>query len=89
MPANSPGSGLRWNAWNLLLLIPLLWLITPLYNHTGPSFIGMPFFYWFQLTGIFVAAICTTIVYLKTRRPGAEDSPDRLSVDDLDEGSLR
>lgn len=81
---------LRWNGWNLLLLIPLLWLITPLYNKTGPDFIGMPFFYWFQLAGIPVAAICTSIVYLMTRaEPAATGKPDQLSVEDLDEGGQR
>jgi hypothetical protein len=89
MPANGSGSGMRFNAWNLLLLIPLLWLLTPIYNHSGPAFIGMPFFYWFQLAGIFVAAICTTIVYLMTREPESPAAIDARSVDDLDEGSLR
>ncbi len=81
---------LRWNAWNLLLLIPLAWLITPLYNRSGPAFIGMPFFYWFLLAGIPVAAICTSIVYAKTKdEPVVTDKPDLLSVDDLDEGGER
>lgn len=84
------GSNLRWNPWNLLLLVPLLWLITPFYNKTGPSLIGMPFFYWFQLAGIPVAAICTTIVFVKTRgEPVSTGGPDLLGVDDLDEGSQR
>ena len=83
-------SRLRWNAWNLLLLIPLLWLITPLYNRTDPALFGMPFFYWFLLAGIPVAAICTSIVYLKTKdEPVITDAPDRLSVENLDEGSGR
>jgi uncharacterized membrane protein YhdT len=82
-------SNLRWNAWNLLLLIPLVWLVTPLYNKTGPDFIGMPFFYWFLLAGIPVAAICTSIVYLKTKdEPVVPAPPDLLSVDDLDEGGV-
>jgi uncharacterized membrane protein YhdT len=89
-PSSGSGSNLRWNPWNLLLLIPLLWLITPFYNKTGPSFIGMPFFYWFQLAGIPVAAICTTIVYLMTRDERVSaGKPDLLSVDDLDEGGQR
>jgi hypothetical protein len=87
---SSPGprSAVRWNAWNLLLLIPLLWLITPIYNHTDPTLFGMPFFYWFLIAGIPVAAICTSIVYVKTKHePVVLDGPDRLGVDDLDEGS--
>ena len=88
--SSGSGSNLRWNAWNLLLLIPLLWLITPIYNKTGPEFIGMPFFYWFLLAGIPVAAICTTIVFLKTKdEPVVSGKPDLLGVDDLDEGGQR
>jgi hypothetical protein len=91
-PTSSSGSRshLRWNAWNLLLLIPLVWLLTPLYNKTGPALFGMPFFYWFLLAGIPVAAICTSLVYLNTKdEPVVTDSPDLLGVDDLDEGSRR
>jgi uncharacterized membrane protein YhdT len=81
-------SNLRWSPWNLLLLIPLAWLITPLYNQTDPALFGMPFFYWFLLAGIPVAAICTSIVYLMTRdEPVITDKADLLGVDDLDEGS--
>ena len=90
MPNASTRSGLRWNAWNLLLLIPLLWLLTPLYNHSGPALFGMPFFYWFQFAGIVVGVLCTSVVYLKTRgEPVAAEAPDLLSVDDLDEGDAR
>ena len=81
-------SNLRWNAWNLLLLIPLVWLFTPLYNKTEPVLFGMPFFYWFLLAGIPVAAICTSIVYAKTKdEPVVTAKPDLLGVDELDEGS--
>ncbi|HET9142470.1 DUF3311 domain-containing protein [Actinophytocola sp.] len=83
-------AGLRWNAWNLLLLVPLLWLLTPLFNQQGPELFGMPFFYWFQFAGIAVGVAATTVVYLKTRRaPAGPDTPDRLDVDDLDEGAAR
>jgi uncharacterized protein DUF3311 len=86
--SSGSGSNLRWNPWNLLLLIPLAWLITPLYNKTDPALFGMPFFYWFLLAGIPVAAICTSVVYLMSKdEPVVTDKPDLLSVDDLDEGS--
>jgi hypothetical protein len=88
--SSGSGSNLRWSAWNLLLLIPLLWLITPIYNKTEPTLIGMPFFYWFLLAGIPVAAICTSIVYVKTKgQPVVTGKPDLLGVDDLDEGGQR
>jgi Protein of unknown function (DUF3311) len=87
--SGSSRSGLRWNAWNLLLLIPLLWLLTPIYNVRGPALFGMPFFYWFQFCGIAVGVACTSILYLKTKdEPVVTDKPDQLGVDDLDEGSV-
>ncbi|MCP2166246.1 DUF3311 domain-containing protein [Goodfellowiella coeruleoviolacea] len=80
-------SGLRWNAWNLLLLVPLLMLITSWFNLDQPRLLGMPFFYWYQFAFVPVGVICVGLVYLKTRdEPVRTDQPDRLGVDDLDEG---
>jgi hypothetical protein len=85
MSSPSDRPGLRFNAWNLLLLVPLLMLVTPWYNFDTPRFIGIPFFYWFEFVWMAIAVLCTTVVYRMTR-----DKPtggaDRLSVDDLDEG---
>jgi hypothetical protein len=56
-----------WSWWYLLLLlqfIPALWV--PFYNAAEPSFIGMPFFYWFQLALVFVSAAVTAVVYWAT-----------------------
>ena len=81
---------MRRNAWNLLLIVPLLWLLTPVFNREGPVLFGMPFFYWFQFAGIVVGVACTSVVYLKTRdEPVVTEAPDRLDVDDLDEGAAR
>lgn len=80
-------TGLRWNAWNLLLLIPLLMLITPFINHVEPRLFGLPFFYWFQIVWVLVGVACAWLVYRMTRDEPSADKPDRLSVDDLDEGS--
>jgi len=55
----------RGASWLLILLIlpfiALLW--PPFYNFTQPSFIGIPFFYWFQLLWIIITAIITSILY--------------------------
>ncbi len=55
----------RGASWLLILLIlpfiALLW--PPFYNFTQPPFIGIPFFYWFQLLWIIITAIITSIVY--------------------------
>lgn len=48
----------------LLLLIPFIALLyPPFYNFTQPTFIGIPFFYWFQLLWVIITAVITAIVY--------------------------
>ena len=55
----------RGRSWLLLLLlipfIVLLW--PPFYNTNEPVFIGMPFYYWFQLLWIIFTAILMALVY--------------------------
>ncbi len=56
-----------WSWWYLLLaiqFIPALWV--PFYNSVEPAWNGVPFFYWFQLLMVFVAAGLTAIVYFAT-----------------------
>jgi hypothetical protein len=83
-------TGLVFNPWNLLLIAPFIVLFTPLYNRAEPSLFGLPFFYWFQFTVIFVGVLSTVMVYRMTRSdpvappPGAEPG-----VDEPDEGSAR
>ena len=60
-------SGLRWSNWNLLLLVPLAMLITPLINKDGPRLLGLPFFYWSQFAFVIVGVACVAVVYVKTR----------------------
>jgi hypothetical protein len=58
-----------WSPWYLLLLIqfvPSLWV--PFYNSVEPTFVGIPFFYWFQLALVLVSAGVTAIVYFATER---------------------
>jgi hypothetical protein len=50
--------------WYLLLLVQfvaVLW--PPFYNHDLPRLGGMPFFYWYQLLWVVIAALLTAIVY--------------------------
>lgn len=82
--------GLRMNAWNLLLLVPFLMLVTPWFNTEEPELFGMPYFYWSQFLWVPVGVVCVAIVYLKTRdepNPVAPGAP--ADVDDLDEGTQR
>jgi Protein of unknown function (DUF3311) len=56
-----------WSWWHLLLIvqfIAVLW--PPFYNRVEPTLIGMPFFYWYQLAWVIIAAILTAIVYFAT-----------------------
>lgn len=52
--------------WYWLLVLPwvaALWV--PSYNRLEPSFIGFPFFYWYQLALVGFASIIIGIVYYK------------------------
>ncbi|MGH3822382.1 MAG: DUF3311 domain-containing protein [Pseudonocardiaceae bacterium] len=51
--------------WNLLLLVPLLVLVSPLYNSDEPRLLGFPFFYWVQFLFIPIGVVCVAVVYLK------------------------
>ncbi|MDL5155015.1 DUF3311 domain-containing protein [Actinomycetospora termitidis] len=62
----------RFRAWNLLLLVPLVSLITPLFNVREPTLVGLPFFYWFQILVIPIGIICTLTVHLVTRHDDEE-----------------
>jgi hypothetical protein len=62
-----PGPRLRWNNRNLLLLIPLLVLLTPLYNRIEPRLFGMPFFYWFQFALLLASILLVTLFVGLTR----------------------
>ena len=81
-------TGLRWSNWNLLLILPLLMLITPWFNTDEPRLFGLPFFYWFQFAFVPLGVLCVGLVYIKTKdEPVVTGKPDKLGVDDLDEGA--
>jgi len=55
----------RFHPVYLLLLIPyaaFIWV--PFYNRIEPRLAGIPFFYWWQIAGIFLTALCILPVYL-------------------------
>jgi hypothetical protein len=81
-------TGLVFSPWNLLLLIPFIVLLTPIYNRETPALFGMPFFYWFQFAVIAVGVLSTITVYRMTRRkPVVRAAGESRDVDRLDEGS--
>jgi hypothetical protein len=58
-----------WSPWVLLLILPVvLPLIPMIYNRVSPTLFDIPAFYWIQLAFVPMSAVCTGIVYLKTRK---------------------
>jgi hypothetical protein len=55
----------RRRSWLLILLfIPFVALLYPaFYNKPDPTFIGIPFLYWYSLLWIILTAILTAVVY--------------------------
>ena len=54
--------------WRLLLAVPVvasLWV--PWYARVTPELLGVPFFYWYLMAWVPVSALCSAVVYLKTR----------------------
>jgi hypothetical protein len=52
----------RW--FLLLLIIPFIVMLwPPFYSFRDPAFIGIPFFYWFQMLWIIITSIITAVVY--------------------------
>jgi uncharacterized membrane protein len=53
----------------LLLLVPYIaMLAVPFYNRTLPELAGIPFFYWYQLMWIPLAAVLILAVYRAENR---------------------
>ena len=60
------GQGRRrgWNHWYWLFVLEfVLALWPPFYNRIEPTWIGLPFFYWYQLLAVVICAVLTAIVY--------------------------
>jgi hypothetical protein len=58
-----------WSWWYLLLAVQFVAVFWPsLYNSVDPSLAGIPFFLWYQMLWVVVAAVLTTIVYFATDR---------------------
>ncbi len=56
-----------WSPWYLLFIVEfaaVLW--PPFYNRIEPRWAGIPFFYWYQLLWVVIAAVLTAIVYFAT-----------------------
>jgi hypothetical protein len=56
-----------WSWWYLLFVVQ--WVIVlwpPFYNKAEPYWIGIPFFYWYQLLWVIIGAVFTAVVYFAT-----------------------
>lgn len=54
--------------WRLLLIVPViatLWV--PWFAHLRPALFGIPFFYWYLMAWVPLSAVCSAVVYFKTR----------------------
>jgi hypothetical protein len=61
------GTRSAWSWWYLLFVIQFvasLWVSS--YNRIDPTWIGIPFFYWYQMLWVIIGAILTAIVYFAT-----------------------
>jgi uncharacterized protein DUF3311 len=56
-----------WSWWYLLFLLLVAAVVwPPFYNRVEPAFIGIPFFYWYQLLWVILGAVVTAIVHFAT-----------------------
>ncbi len=63
MPTGQSKSGAK-KAWMALLILPFIFsLYAPSYNTLSPAFIGIPFFYWYQMLWIVLSGLITVAVY--------------------------
>jgi len=56
-----------WSWWYVLFLFQfaaVLW--PPFYNRVEPVWLGLPFFYWYQLLWVIISALITAVVYIAT-----------------------
>ena len=62
-PVNERNKG-----WYWLFLLPFFGAFFPwIYNTNDPEFIGIPFFYWYQMLWVPLTVILTVIVYIQTK----------------------
>lgn len=68
------GGGLRFRAANLLLLVPFVGLVTPVFNRTDPVLFGWPFYYWGYLAAVPVGCVLIAVMVRATR--DTADAPE-------------
>jgi len=61
----------------MIVIAIVMPLLVPLYAHEDPTLWGIPFFYWYQLLWVFIAAGLLAVAYLLMRN---EDRRRRAAV---------
>ena len=62
--------------WPLLLVVPFAGLVCgPLYAARSPAFIGVAFFYWYELACVLLAAALSWLVYRPKHDGGPAAAP--------------
>jgi len=57
-----------WSWWYLLFVVQYVAVLFPsFYNKVEPQWIGIPFFYWYQMLWVILSAIFTAIVYYNVK----------------------
>src|SRR5664280_3027798 len=69
--------------------VPLLMLITPLFNTAEPALFGMPYFYWYQFMFVFVGVVCVAVVFATTRNRGRTSTARQRRSGVVDPGAGR
>lgn len=75
---NAPFRSNGWSWWYLLFIIQcvaVLW--PPFYNKAEPAWLGMPFFYWYQLLWVIIGAVLTAIVYFAVQAEERQSARER------------
>jgi len=65
----SPKTHSGWSWWYLLFIpqfIAVLW--PPFFNKAEPLWWGIPYFYWYQMLWVIIAAVCNAVVYFVTEK---------------------
>ena len=63
------GTLVKFHPVYLFLLVPygaFIWV--PFYNRIEPQLLGIPFFYWYQMSWTVLGALCIVPVYLHEER---------------------
>ncbi|GAC1565956.1 MAG: hypothetical protein NVS3B14_05510 [Ktedonobacteraceae bacterium] len=63
--STQPRTRRKGRSWLLIfLLVPFIALLyPPFYDTANPTFIGIPFLYWYSLLWIIITAIITAVLY--------------------------